>query len=105
MRENRQFVSNLSRPVEIKEITIMQFQPLPFKSDVQPPRQKQRQNRLDVPVEQEGRRVETGSENRHMGVNCAIWRPGSRGSASLPRAIADHVRERTPPLHLGCRKR
>jgi hypothetical protein len=31
--------------------------------------------------------------------------PGSRGSASLPRAIAHHVRERIPPLDLGCRKR
>jgi hypothetical protein len=51
VRENRQFVSNLSRPIEIKEITILQFQPFPFKSDVQSPRQKQRQNRLDVPIE------------------------------------------------------
>jgi len=79
MRENRQFVSNLSRPVEIKEITILQFQPLPFKSNVQLPRQKQRQNRLDVPVEQKGRRVEAGSENRHKGLNCAIRRRTSNG--------------------------
>jgi hypothetical protein len=72
MRDNYQPVTSRSRPVQIKEIAVLQFQALSLISNMQPPAQKHGKDRLEVPIPEQERRMKLGSEDRHIQLSAKI---------------------------------
>ena len=66
MRKNYQFVSSRSRPIEVKEIAICQFQPLPAIQHLNSPSEDRRKYSLQMTIPQEKRRRKIGTKDRHF---------------------------------------